>query len=706
MNAHAGEFDHKDTRRFKHTRIGIWDLYEERQTLARKRLSLILQTYAPIIYNFPLLVRMFKDVLSIKRCSILLPAYFIVRVSASLIPAVSLWYSGQFLRLVESAMEARTVDTTVLVHFAAAHIICAVAIRFLRYSRDCITPPLSLYIKQFYNERILLSAVRLDLPAFETFEHSNATHDLNSAYWYTSSIWDTIQTFTDIAMMLIRLFSQLLVLSTVMWEQQDGLLLVVLSFVQSLFPWDSTGKEAVRSLVWAATTTNRDFVCMRGLKRLVNDTSHRQELVAGNLSEHISARFREASQRIGHDAVEFPELRRFRSFRDCLSITFIIQETMHVLPQIVFALRVVENPMTTPLSLASFLFIKQAFNPSSDTDFSTPQMLSALAYRLSRASEVYEIENIRNEVVDGTEPFPENQQSLANGISVEFRNVSFQYPGRDRCALRNVSFKIEAGQLCVVVGVNGSGKSTILKLISRIYDPTEGTILINDRDIKTLKLADLRAAMSILFQDYSQFPLSMRENIGLGNPALAREDDKIREAARLGGAEDFIDELPRGFDTYLDRLVDDYYGDLPESTTTLFGHPVDTSSRNDIGHVHTTGAPGIQISRGQAQRLAISRTFMRSLVSETESSAGMLLFDEPSASLDPTAEYGLFERLRKLRGNKTMIFSTHRFGNLTRYADLILYIDETVQEKGTHDELIKKGGEYARIWNLQAKCFI
>jgi len=101
-----------------------------------------------------------------------------------------------------------------------------------------------------------------------------------------------------------------------------------------------------------------------------------------------------------------------------------------------------------------------------------------------------------------------------------------------------------------------------------------------------------------------------------------------------------------------------------------------------------------------------SRTFMRSLVSETESSAGMMLFDEPSASLDPTAEHDLFERLRKLRGNKTMVFSTHRFGNLTQYADLILYIDETVQEKGTHDELMKKGGEYARIWNLQAKSFI
>ncbi|KAG1797107.1 P-loop containing nucleoside triphosphate hydrolase protein [Suillus plorans] len=695
MNAHAGDFDHQDARRFKHTRIGIWDLYEERQS--RIRVSPISNMYAPIIYNVPLLVRMFKDVLR----TIAPPCN---------VPFTFIYHCQLISHQVESVMEARTVDTTVLVHFAAAHTICAVAMRFLRYSRDCMMPRLSLYIKQSYNERMLLSAARLDLPAFETLYHSYTVQELSCglAHWYTSSIWDTIEMLTDIAMILIRLLSHLLVLSTVMWEQQDGLLLVVLSFLQYLLPWDSTGKTVVGSLVWAATTTNENLTCMQSLKGLITGPSYRREFVAGNFSEHISARFREASQRIGHDAVEFPELKRFRPFKDCLSITFIIRETMHVLPQVVFSLRVVKNPMTTPVSLASLIWIKQAFDPSY---FSISSMFSTLATNLTRIRGVYELEKIQNQVVDGTEPFPENKQSLANGISVEFKNVSFQYPGRDRCALRNVSFKIEAGQLCVVVGVNGSGKSTILNLISRIYDPTEGTILIDDRDIKTLKLADLRAAMSILFQDYSQFPLSMRENIGLGNPALAHEDDKVREAARLGGAEDFIDELPDGFDTYLNRVVDDYHGDLPEGTTKLFGHPADSSSRNVIGGVHVTGAPGIQISRGQAQRLAISRTFMRSLVSETsESSAGMMLFDEPSASLDPTAEHGalsyLFEHLRKLRGNKTMIFSTHRFGNLTQYADLILYIDETVQEKGTHGELMKKGGEYARIWNLQAKSFI
>jgi ABC-type multidrug transport system fused ATPase/permease subunit len=111
------------------------------------------------------------------------------------------------------------------------------------------------------------------------------------------------------------------------------------------------------------------------------------------------------------------------------------------------------------------------------------------------------------------------------------------------------------------------------------------------------------------------------------------------------------------------------------------------------------------LSGGQMQRIALSRTFMRSVVSE--GGPGLLLFDEPSASLDPTAEHDLFERLRQLRGNKTMIFSSHRFGNLTRHADLILYMnDSVVVEEGTHDQLLRQKGEYARIWMLQARAFI
>lgn len=702
----SGKFDPEDARRVKHTRIGVWDLYEDRQTdIPRIPGSSRLETYAQIVQSMPHVLRMLKDILSIRQCRLLLSVFLVVEVLASLTPAISLWYSGQLLRLVETAIETRAVDTTVLIHVAVGRVACTVATRLLQYARSRIVIPINMSIKQFYAGHIFHSMARLDVP---TFEDSAVQRQLESAWaspWGTSVAWETVQSSTNVVMTVIRLLSQISVLFAVLREQQDGPLLAILSFSQSIFQWYSTSKGVFGSLVWAATTTNEDYIRMQGLKHLVDNPSHRKEIVAGNLGEYVTTQFRESAKRVGDDAGEFPELRRAHTIKDRLSIASILREPMRELPQIVFTLRAVQKPMTIPLSLASLTLINQTSNSFSATLFSLFGESFSLAEQFSNVRKLYEIENVQNKVVDGAESFPENQQALKGGISVEFRNVSFRYPGAEKYALQNVSFTIGAGQLCIIVGVNGSGKSTVLKLISRIYDPTEGTIFIDNRDIKTLRMADLRAAMSILFQDYTHFPLSISENIGLGNPALAHDYDKVREAARLGGAEHFIDELPDGFDTYLDRPVKDYYAGLPEGTATLFGRSVDYSRIRGVGGLRASEASSL--SGGQMQRLAVSRTFMRSLVSETESSAGMLLFDEPSASLDPTAEHDLFERLRKLRGNKTMIFSSHRFGNLTRHADLILYMDESVvQEEGTHNDLLKRGGEYARIWNLQAKAFI
>lgn len=194
--------------------------------------------------------------------------------------------------------------------------------------------------------------------------------------------------------------------------------------------------------------------------------------------------------------------------------------------------------------------------------------------------------------------------------------------------------------------------------------------MIDGRDIQSLNIQDLRRAISVLFQDYTHFPLSVslkisllrfhthsmkqiKENIGIGDPKRAKDENKIREAARLGGAGDFIDQLPNKFDTYLHRPVQDVYSDLPEGTKMLFGRPVDFSAIRGAAYMEST--THTSLSGGQLQRLALyvlvftynelivsylarSRTFMRSITDGSK--VGLLLFDEPSASLDPTAEHG------------------------------------------------------------------
>ncbi|KAG1908605.1 P-loop containing nucleoside triphosphate hydrolase protein [Suillus fuscotomentosus] len=690
-----------DLRPVTHTRIGIWDLYEERgKELPRSPDSSILKTIVQIRDNMPYVVRMFKEILNIRRVPMLLSAFLAVKVLDSLIPAVSLWYDGQLLQLVETVMETPTIDTTVVIHVAVGRVTCAVASHLLKHIQRRMEIPINISIRQFYARHLFHSTARLDLPTFtDSAVQLQFDSVTNSRTMHTSLAWQAVHRLASLTTMTTGMLSELFVLFTILRKQQNGPLLVILGFSQSMFRWyrKQSWRHNFDMGVWAATTTNNDYIRTQGLRILGFSPSHRKELVAGNLSEYITSQFCESASRLGDDAGRFREVYEAHSMGKFPSITSILRETMHELPQIAFILSVARRPTTVLLSFVSFVLIEQ----TSNSFISTPLLsytVSDLATIFANVRHLYQFKNVQNKVVDGTERFPGNQQSLSSGISVEFRNVSFQYSDEERYALRDVSFRIEASQLCVIVGGNGSGKSTILKLISRIYDPTEGTILIDNRDIKTLRLTDLRAAMSILFQDYTHFPLSIRENIGLGNPGLAQDDDKIREAAKMGGARDFIEELPDGFNTYIDRPVDDYYADYNESTA------VDYSNVRNMGGLRTSTVS--DLSGGQKQRLAVSRTFMRSLVTDTDSSAGMLLFDEPSASLDPTAENDLFENLRKLKGTKTMIFSTHRFGNLTRHADLILYMDESVQEQGTHDELMGKGGEYARIWNIQAKPFL
>ncbi|KAJ3861659.1 hypothetical protein EV359DRAFT_84109 [Lentinula novae-zelandiae] len=217
------------------------------------------------------------------------------------------------------------------------------------------------------------------------------------------------------------------------------------------------------------------------------------------------------------------------------------------------------------------------------------------------------------------------------------------------------------------------------------------------------------------------------EHSGIGHP---EDIDRIWQAATLGGASEFIEHPEDGYDTYLDRPVRDHYSGLRDGTIDLFGRAVNFEKIRSMGGMKSNESTAL--SGGQMQRIALSRTFMRSLVFEP--SVGLLLFDEPSASLDPTAEHGtilpfrdcnspskplqtplclcktisnlcidLFERLRRLHGQKTMIISSHRFGNLTRNADMILYMqDAVVVEEGSHNSLLKAGGEYARVWSLQA----
>ncbi|KAH9079233.1 HlyB/MsbA family ABC transporter [Lactarius deliciosus] len=668
----------------------VWDVY-----IVRTRLSQYLPTswkieeYARIRKDVPYLWRTLRDMSTVAGPLLLL--YLVITLAKSLLPALSLWFSGQILGIVQSAIDNRAVDAHVLFRVAGGRALCTAADHILYYVLAEVSASLEARSRLFYSRRIFRSMARLDAPTWDNPAVSSHINALFTKFNDSDAVaWTAIMTLTETGSAFLRMLSEAAVLFGVLQGQGDGSLLVLVSLASDAVSFFAFKGGFSLGNAWAATTRDSDYIKMEGLNRVVSDTRHRKELVAGGLDEFLIEEYCSLADRLKGRAKDFwsaySSSRRNVTFEPIRLLRIPIQE----LPQIIFTLQVVQKPSSIPVSLASLHLLQQSSSTFMMHIHEILQDVESISTRLSSLRNLYEAENIANKVVDGTIPFPENAQSIGDGISLEFRNVSFRYPGSERYALRGVSFRVSAGQLCVIIGSNGSGKSTILKLAARIFDPMEGSILIDGHDIKTLRLADIRRAMAILFQDYTLFPLSIRDNIAMGNPRRARDDAAIEEAARLGGASELIAQLPDGFDAYLARPVSDIYSGSPDGTGALL-------SQKFIGD--TTNQ---ELSGGQTQRLAVARTFMRSSTMEQE--VGLLMFDEPSASLDPTAEHDLFSRLRKLRGNKTMIFSTHRFGNLTRHADLILYMnDSAIVETGTHEGLLKhEGSDYGRLWRMQA----
>ncbi|KAF8264169.1 P-loop containing nucleoside triphosphate hydrolase protein [Lactarius quietus] len=690
---------------FEHTKLGVWDLYIMRTRMWRYLpTSRKIEEYAHIWKDVPYLWRALCDLSTVARPLLFL--YLVITLAECLIPALSLWFSGQVLGIVQSAIDDRTVDAHFLFWAAGGRALCTTAEHALVYASAQVSTTIDARSQQFYSGRIFRSMARLDVPTWDDTSASSQISALrpNPGMDNTDTIaWSAILVLVDTGSAFLRMFFEAAVLFRVLWEQGDGSLLVLVSFVSeaiSIFAFRGNFLGPMGK-TWAAITRDRDYIRMEGLNRMVNDTKHRKELVAGGIDEFITAEYCSLADRLGGRAKDFWAAHISTLKYPTFELTHLLRIPLQELPQIIFTLQVVQKPTSIPVSLASLHLLQQSINAfSARIDFILHNS-GSISIRLSNVRKLYDIENIKNKVVDGTVPFPENAQSIGDGISLEFRNVSFRYPGSEKYALRGISFRVLPGQLCVIVGSNGSGKSTILKLASRIYDPTEGSILIDGHDIKTLKLADLRRAMAILFQDYTHFPLSIRDNIAMGNPRRAHDNAAIEEAVRLGGASELVAGLPDGLDTYLERPVNDEYGGLTTEQKKMFNRKV---VDGPAGYLDDSTKQ--ELSGGQMQRLAVARTFMRSSTMEEE--VGLLLFDEPSASLDPTAEHDLFSRLRKLRGNKTMIFSTHRFGNLTRHADLILYMnDSAIVETGTHEELLEhEGSDYGRLWRMQAQAFL
>lgn len=262
-------------------------------------------------------------------------------------------------------------------------------------------------------------------------------------------------------------------------------------------------------------------------------------------------------------------------------------------------------------------------------------------------------------------PKPDRQiappQTIKQGI--EFRNVSFRYPDRQDWALRGVNLHIAPGEKLALVGQNGAGKTTMIKLLTRLYDPTEGAILLDGVDLRDYDPDELRSRIGVIFQDFVRYQLTVRENIGFGRVEELADSERVERAAERGGADEVLSELPAGLDTMLGRWFQD-------------------------GH---------ELSGGQWQKVALGRAFMRD--------GEVLVLDEPTAALDAEKEFEIFQRFRELTEGKIAVLISHRFSTV-RMADRIAVMEHgQITEIGSHAQLVASGGTYARLFEMQASGY-
>jgi len=310
--------------------------------------------------------------------------------------------------------------------------------------------------------------------------------------------------------------------------------------------------------------------------------------------------------------------------------------------------------------IGQFTFLTTAIQQASSNlqqVFSTASGIADQALFLTDLIAFFEMEPTVNSNPNGL-PAPKQIQS-----GFEFRNVSFTYPGTNRTVLKNFNLKLSTGERIALIGENGQGKTTVVKLITRLYDPTEGQILLDGIDLREYSLEDLHRHIGVIFQDFMRFEMTARENIAVGRIDQPHQQSDIEMAAHKSLADTVVAKLAGGYDQILGRRFEG----------------------------------GVELSGGEWQKMALARAYLRD--------AQLLILDEPTAALDAKSELEVFERFAELTEGKMALLISHRFSTV-RMADRIVVLSGgRLIEEGNHQQLMAKSGLYASMFEMQAASY-